>query len=74
MNEFLTKFIDLFDDTDPTEIQMNTRFRDLDEWSSLLGLSVILMADEEYGVTIGATDIKSALTVEDLYNVILSKK
>ena len=38
LNEFVTNFAAQFDDTDPSEIQAETAFRDLDEWSSLVGM------------------------------------
>ena len=34
LNDFLKNFADQFDDTDPTLIRPETRFRDIDEWSS----------------------------------------
>ena len=48
----------------------DTRFRELDEWSSLLSLSIIAMVDDEYDVVIKADDIKSCTTVEDLFNLV----
>lgn len=73
LNEFVENFANLFDDTDPAEITAATAFRQLDEWSSLLALSVIAMADEEYDVAIKGDDIKSSVTVEDLFNKVKAK-
>ena len=72
--KFLENFANLFDETDPSEITLSTEFRNLDEWSSLITLSVIAMADEEYDVKLTGDDIKNAETVEDLYNIIKDKK
>lgn len=72
--EFLEKFAFLFDDTDASEITLNTVFKDLEEWSSLLSLSLIAMSDEEYDVKIKGDDITSAVTVEDLFNLVESRK
>lgn len=72
--DFVANFANQFDDTDPSEITLDTVFKDLDEWSSLLSLSLIAMCDEEYGVKITGDDIKTASTVEDLYNLVLSRK
>lgn len=52
----------------------DTRFRELDEWSSLLSLSIIAMVDDEYDVIIKADDIKSCNTVEDLFNLVNQRK
>ena len=50
-----------------------TKFRDLEEWTSIIGLSIILMVDEEYGITIDADDMKQAETIGELFNVVQAK-
>lgn len=72
--EFVQNFANQFDDTDASEFSMSTRFRDIDEWSSLIALGVIAMADEEYDVTLKGDDIIKSNTVEDIYNIIKSRK
>ena len=42
LKDFIEKFADQFDDTDASMIKAETAFRDLDEWSSLVGLAVFL--------------------------------
>lgn len=74
MEKFIENFAEIFDDVDPATITAETIFRDLDEWDSIAGLSVIGMIDEEYGVTFNADDMKACVTVGDLYNRMLSKK
>ena len=74
LNEFISNVADQFDDTDPSEIKADTKFKELEEWSSLIALSVIAMVDDEYGVTIKGTDIRNSATVEDLFNVVKGKK
>ena len=73
IKEFIENFANQFDDTDASEIKAETNFRDLDEWSSLIALSVIAMVDEEYDVTLKGDDIKNAATVEDLFNTVKAK-
>ena len=73
MNEFLANFAEQFEDTDASEIKAETVFKDLDEWSSLIALSVIAMVDEEYDVTLKGDDIRSSNTVEDLFNIVKSR-
>ena len=72
--KFLENFANLFDETDASQITLSTEFRNQDEWSSLIALSVIAMADEEYDVKLKGDDIKNATTVEDLFNIVKSKK
>lgn len=72
-NEFLANFAEQFDDTDSSEIQLDTKFHDLDEWSSLIGMSVIAMAKTQYGKTISGKEIRECEIVEDLFNLIASR-
>lgn len=73
LNEFVEKFAEQFDDTDPSEIKADTHFRDIDEWSSLVGLSVIAMVDEEYNVLLKGEDMRQANTPAELFEIVKSK-
>lgn len=73
LQEFVQNFANQFDDTDAEMFTPETKFRDLEEWSSIMGLSIILMIDEEYGITIEAADMKQVETIEELFNVVQSK-
>ena len=73
IKEFIEKFAEQFDDTDASEIKAETVFKELDEWSSLIALSVIGMVDEEYEITLKGEDIRNSNTVEDLFNAVKAK-
>lgn len=73
LNEFVELFAEQFDETDPSTIKADTNFHALEEWSSLVGLMIIAMVDEEFDVAIKGDDIKSSKTVEDLYNKVISQ-
>lgn len=73
LEQFIENFADLFDETDPDTINATTQFKDLEEWSSLVALSVIAMIDEEYDVEFRGDDIRNSTTVEDLYNIVLTR-
>ena len=74
LQEFITNFASQFEETDPSVFTKDTIFKDLDEWSSLIALSIIAMVDEEYGVALKGDDIRSANTIEDLFEIVKSKK
>jgi len=73
LKDFILNFANQFDDTDPSEIKAETVFKELDEWSSLIALSVIAMIDEEYDIAIKGDDIRNSDTVEDLFNAVKAK-
>jgi acyl carrier protein len=73
LDEFVQLFAERFDDTEESMFAPNTEFRTLDEWSSLISLSVIAMVDEEFDVALKGADFRSANTIEDLYKIVISK-
>ncbi len=73
LNDFIGNFAAQFDDTDASEFKAETVFKQLDEWSSLIALSVIAMVDEEYDITIKGDDIRNSNTIEDLFNAVKAK-
>ena len=73
LNEFVANFAEQFDDTDPSEITAETKFHDLDEWSSLVAMSVMALARTQYGKTITGAEMRECITVENLFNLIASK-
>ena len=73
LKDFIKNFAAQFDETDASEFIATTEFKKLAEWSSILALSVIAMADEEYSVQVKGDDIRNSATIEDLYNVVKSR-
>ncbi len=73
LTDFIQKFAMQFDATETNVFKPETTFHELEEWSSLLALSIIAMTDEEYGVKLKGIDIRSSVTIEDLYNTVKSR-
>ena len=74
IKEFIEDFADQFDDTDISEIKPETVMRDLDEWSSMIGLSLLNMVDNEYGVQLTFDELKHAITVQNLFDIVEKKQ
>lgn len=73
LKDFIANFANQFDDTDASEIKEDTKFHELEEWGSLVGMSVIAMAKTQYGKTVTGKEIRECETVKDLFNLIASK-
>ncbi len=73
ITDFIQNFALQFEETDTTLFTSETRFHELEEWSSILALSIIAMVDEEYGIRLKGADIRSSTTIEDLYNIVKSR-
>lgn len=74
INEFIDKFAEIFDDTDRNEFQADTKFKELDEWSSIMALNVIAMVDDEYDVLLKGDDIRGSETITQLFEIVKSRK
>ena len=74
MQEFVANFANQFDDTELEMFNSETRFRDLEEWSSLIGLAVLNMIAKKYDIKITPAELRSVETIEALYNLVISKK
>jgi Acyl carrier protein len=72
--DFIRNFASQFDDTELSEFTMNTRFRELDEWSSLNALAILNMIGKKYSIVVKAEEMKQTNTVQELYDLVLSKK
>lgn len=73
IQEFINNFAAVFDDTDTDTLTPETKFRELDEWSSIAALGVIAMADEEYEVELSGNELREAQTIKDLFDTISAK-
>lgn len=74
IKDFIENFADQFDDTDISEIKPETVMRDLDEWSSMIGLSLLNMVDNEYGVKLTFDELRNAITVQNLFDIVEKKQ
>jgi acyl carrier protein len=73
LQDFIAHFAAQFEETNISILTLQTPFRDLDEWSSLIGLSLMGMTKEEYNVILDVDDIRNSTTIQDLYENITAK-
>ncbi len=74
LNEFIEKFCEELEIENASEINAETEFHMLDEWSSLAALTVIALIDENFDVQLNGNDIRQSETIQDLYDLIKSKQ
>jgi acyl carrier protein len=73
IKEFLKNFADQLINTKVTDLTPQTRFKEIEEWSSLTALIVIVMVDEIYRVKLNGDDVRISETIEDLYRIVKSR-
>jgi len=71
ITEFIEKFAEAIERED--EIKTEDEFRNYEEWSSLVYLSVIVMMDDDFDVQMEQSEFKKLRTVQDLYNACTKK-
>jgi acyl carrier protein len=70
---FIENFSAQFDETDASVFNAETKYRELDEWSSLIALSILAMIDEEYDVQLKGDEMRGTKTIQELYDLVNSK-
>jgi len=73
MEKFIENFAAQFDDTELAQFNEETKFRELDEWSSIMALSIMAMIDEEYEVQLKGDEMRNSNTIGELFNLVNSK-
>ena len=73
IKDFVTNFSAQFEETDASVFTSETRFRELDEWSSLTALSILAMIDEEYDIQLSPAEMRTTNTIQELFDLVASK-
>lgn len=73
IKDFVQNFADQFDDTELEVFTPETNYRELEEWSSLIALSVLAMIDEEYDVQLKGEEMRATKTIQELFDLVASK-
>lgn len=73
IEKFVKHFAAQFEDTEASSFSADINFRDLEEWNSLVALSIIAMVDEEYQVKLTGDDIRASKTVADIFEKVKAK-
>ncbi len=71
--DFLVQFGKQFDETPVDSFSVDTIIEDLEEWSSLVGLSVLAMIQDIYGIRLFHKDLENVRTIGDLYGLVYKK-
>jgi acyl carrier protein len=70
---FISNIERQLDKAAPGQLDTQTRFRDLPDWTSLQALIVVASFEWDYGVTISADEFLEADTLQGLYETVIQK-
>lgn len=71
--EFLENVKKQFVDAEDIALTLNMDFRQIESYDSLIGMTIIVMIKDMYGVDLSSSEYKSQKTIEDLFNLVRSK-
>ena len=69
LKDFIDKVVEQLEIESAEMLNGDTKFRELEEWSSLSVMELIALYDEELDKQIGDVDIKKCVTIGDLYKL-----
>jgi acyl carrier protein len=67
---FLNEFYKIFEEIPINSLNLNTKYKDLEEWDSLIVLSVIAHFDQKFNIIITPQYLFDNNTFEELFNAI----
>ena len=74
MEQFIKDFEEQFEEVQAGSLRANTELESIEEWGSLQALVIIAMLDSKYDVKVNGAELQNAKTIEDIYNLVQSKK
>lgn len=74
INNLIENLATEFEISEPSMLTPSTSFRGMKEWSSMHALIIIAIVNAEYDVMITGNDLIQIDTVQDLYDLIVSRK
>ena len=72
IKDFINNFASIFEETSADSIHADTVYSELEEWDSVMVLSLISMIDQEYDAVVDVDEMNETRTVEDLFNYVKS--
>ncbi len=74
LQKFIENFAAQFEETDASLFTPETKFKEVEEWSSMIALATIAMVDAEYNIKITGEDIRKSSTINDIFNTAKSRQ
>lgn len=72
-NKFLEEFYKIFEEMPEGSLTLTTEYKNLEEWDSLIVLSIIAHFDQNYNVIISPQSLYESNTFEELFINIYNK-
>lgn len=67
LTEFVNAFASEFNETPLNTFNPDTKFKDLEEWDSVMALTIISLVEEIFNLRITGNELRINNTIEELY-------
>jgi len=74
LNIFKENIANQFLDEDQEKVSLDNKFRELDSYDSLTGMSILTIIKDEYNVDIPIEEYRALNTVKELYEYVKNEK
>lgn len=74
IEEFTKELEAEFENVEPGTLTPDTNYKNIKGWSSMHALIIIAFVDSQYDTILSGSDLKSATTIRDLFNIVKEKK
>lgn len=72
--EFIKEIETEIEEIESGTLKPETAFRELATWSSMHALIILALIDTNYDVTLSGEELRTCVTVQDLYVLVKNKK
>lgn len=69
--EFIKAFESIFEEN--VKLNLDTNFKELEEWDSMTALHLITIFDSSYKVELNTEELSNSVTILDLFKLLKSK-
>jgi acyl carrier protein len=66
--EFIKNLKNQYVDPEEIQLEMSAKFKELDSFDSLTGMSIIVFIKDEFNIDVSQKDFKAIETVQQLYD------
>ena len=74
IQELINYIEEEFDEIEKATLLPESSIRDIEGWSSMHALILIALVDNHFDILLTGEDLKNALTIQDLHDVIMKRK
>lgn len=74
ISDFIKEIETEIEEIEPGTLKPETDYRKLESWSSMHALIILAMIDTNHDITLTGEELRTCITIQNLYDLVKSKK